>query len=254
MSNKPASPSRWKIAQASEMEYWKEYTQDTFLKEEVERHKKKAEILENEWENWIDFTPRTRILQVGSGPEDVAMHFKTGEKYAIDPLAEFYKKKFKLDYKNVKFIQARGEEIPFKDKFFDVVILANVLDHVESPQKVLLEIKRVLKDKGAFYFEDVFYQKNFLRIAKPWGKIKKIFTGKIFNIHHPYMFQLKDLKNILSKYFLITHEEVGREICYYNNMKELKKIKRADKNFKTRTMAIFGLYGTINYLAYCKKK
>ncbi len=248
------SPERWEIAQKSEKEYWNEYTQDALLKEELERHKKKAEVLEKEWKSFLNITKKTRILQIGSGPEDVIMHLKTGEKYAIDPLADFYKEKFKLDYKNLKFMQARGENLPFKDNFFDIVILANVLDHVESPEKVLSEIKRVLKDDGIFHFENLFYQKNFIRIAKIYGTIKECITGNIFNIHHPFMFMLNNLKNLLYGYFSVVHEEVGREIAYYENLQELKQKKMKEKKLTIKIPAIFGLYGTINYIAICKKK
>jgi len=247
-------PKRWEIAQESEKEYWEEYTKDALLKEEFNRHKKKAEILEKEWNNFTNLDKNTKILQIGCGPEDVISHIKIGKRYAIDPLAEFYKKKFELNYGSLKFIQGRGEELPFKDKFFDIVILANVLDHVESPDKVLSEIKRVLKDDGIFHFENLFYQTNFIRIAKMWGGIKKSITGKIFNIHHPYMFILNDLKKIISKDFSIIHEDIAREIAYYEDIEELREKKLQEKRLTVKLPAIFGLYGTINYIAVCKKK
>lgn len=248
------SNQRWTIAQESEKEYWNEFNEETLVKEEIIRHREKARILEKEWEKWIKINNNIRILQIGCGPEDVIDYFSKGKLYAIDPLAEFYKKKFNLSYKNVTFLEARGENLPFKDKFFDVVILANVLDHVESPDKVLLEINRVLKNNGIFHFENLFYQKNFIKLAKIWGGIKQILTQEMFNIHHPYMFQLKDLKKILSKYFLSIHGEIGREIAFYDNLRELKKIKLNDKKLTTKIPALFGLYGTINYIAICKKK
>lgn len=45
------------------------------------------------------------------------------------------------------------EKLPFKDKFFDVVISYGVLDHVRFPKakKAVNEIKRVLKDGGYLY-------------------------------------------------------------------------------------------------------
>ena len=247
-------PERWKIAQDSEREYWEGYTQESLLKEELERHKRKAEILENEWKHFISLNKNSKILQIGCGPEDVITHLKTGKKYAIDPLADFYKKKFGLNYGNLVFLQGRGEELPFDDKSFDVIILANVLDHVESPEKVLSEIKRVLKDKGIFQFENLFYQRKFIKIAKIWGGIKQTLTGKIFNIHHPYMFSLPALKKIISKNFVPLKEEVAKEIACYDNIEELKQKKLSEEKLTTRMLARLGLYGTINYMAFCKKK
>ncbi len=247
-------PKRWKIAQDSEREYWEKYTKDALLKEEFDRHKKKAEILEKEWESFLKPNRKIRILQIGCGPEDIVTHLKIGKRYALDPLADFYKTFFKLDYGDLTFITGRGEDIPFKDGYFDIVIIANVLDHVENPQRVLLEIKRVLKKDGLFHFENLFYQKNFLRIAKIWSFFKKKFTGEIFNINHPYMFGINDLKEMLSKEFNTIKRYTGREICYYENFKELRRIKLGDKKLTVKLPAVFGLYGTINYMAICNKK
>jgi len=253
ISKKSVSSNRWKIAQGSEKEYWDTYTKESLLKEEADRHKSKAKTLEKEWEKFIKIGENTKIIQIGCGPEDVINYFSKGKKFAIDPLADFYKKKFKINY-DIEFIQARGEEIPYPDEFFDIVILANVLDHAEMPEKVMSEINRVLKYGGIFHFENLFYQKNFLRLAKIYGKLKESLKKEIFNIHHPFMFTLPDLKNIIHSQYRPLEETVGREIAYYENMEELKKIKLNDPSFTVKFPAIFGLYGTINYIAICKKK
>ncbi len=249
-----ASSKRWKIAQDSEKEYWGEFTKEFLLKGEAERHRKKAQILEKRWKKFINPNKNFRILQIGCGPEDVINYISTGRKYAIDPLADFYKRKFNLDYNQIVFIEGRAENLPFKDKYFDLIILANVLDHVENSQKALSEIKRVMKDKSLFYFENLFYQKNFIRIAKIYGALRKKLTGNIFNIHHPFMFMLKDLKYLLSKDFSIINEEIGMDIGSYNSLEEMKKMKKKEKKLTAKIPAMFGLYGAINYTAICNKK
>jgi len=253
MSEKVSS-KRWEIAQDSEKEYWEGFTKETLLKEEAERHEKKAKLLEEEWKKFINLNKNSRILQIGCGPEDVINYITTSKKYAIDPLADFYKKKFNLDYSSFFFIEGRAEKLPFKDDYFDVVILANVLDHVEQPENALSEIKRVLKENGIFHFENIFYQKNFIRIAKIYGTIKKSLTGNIFNIHHPFMFRLKDLKRLLSKDFSAIQEEIGREIGCCDSFEEMKKGKKREKKLTTKIPAMFGLYGTINYMVIYKKR
>jgi len=253
MEIKKVSDERWDIAQKSEKEYWITYTTESLKKELGDLYSKKASILLKEWSKWIKLNKNTKILQIGCGPEDVINHFKIGKKYSLDPLAEFYKKRFKFDYKESGLMEGMGEKIEFPDKYFNIVILMNVLDHVHFPEKVLSEIKRVLKDDGIFYFENFIYQKNFIHIAKIWGKFKKIFTGKMFNIHHPYMFTREDLKKMLLEKFLIIHEDLGKDIGFYKNMKELKKSKRKNKRLMIKIPAIFGLYGIINYTSICKK-
>ncbi len=244
---------RWEIAQGSEKEYWEEFTKERLIKEETERHERKAKVLLEEWKPFVNITENTRILQIGCGPEDIITHLNIGKRYAIDPLADFYKRKFNLNYGDLEFLEARGEKIPFEDNFFDIVILANVLDHVENSQKVLSEIKRVLKKEGFFHFENLFYQKSFIKLGKIWSIFKKIFTGQMFNINHPFMFSLPILKKMVSDNFQIQEETIGREIEYYENMGELKKIKKQDKRITARMPLLFGLYGTINYMVICKK-
>ncbi|MBZ6076255.1 class I SAM-dependent methyltransferase [Microvirga puerhi] len=47
---------------------------------------------------------------------------------------------------------AFGEAIPFPDEHFDFVYSSNVLEHVQSPQKVISESLRVLKPGGLLLF------------------------------------------------------------------------------------------------------
>lgn len=244
---------RWEIAQESEKIYWKGFTTDSLIKHSRERYKKKAKILLKEWSKFIKIDKNSRILQIGCGPEDIINYFSIGKRYSIDPLAEFYKKKFDFDYNDLHFQKGVGEKIPFPDNYFDIVILENVLDHTHSSSKVLSEVNRVLKKKGIFHFGNYFYQKRFIQLAKVWGGIKKIFTGEIFNIHHPHMFTSMDLKQIISKTFLVIHEEIGRDIEIVNNIEELKKKKRKSKKLTVRIPAFFGLYGIIKYTSICKK-
>lgn len=50
--------------------------------------------------------------------------------------------------RNVEFVQASIEELPFEDKSFDRVILTCVLHHVNDIEKALLELRRVTKPGG----------------------------------------------------------------------------------------------------------
>lgn len=50
--------------------------------------------------------------------------------------------------KNGKFFVADARSLPFKDDFFDYVFCIEMLEHVQNPQKVIREIKRVLKNNG----------------------------------------------------------------------------------------------------------
>ena len=224
---------RWEIAHISEEEYWEEYTTESLSKRSSERYKKKAKILIEEWKKYIKINSKTKVLQIGCGPDDVINHFPVVKKYSIDPLADFYKKKFKFNYKSTNLQKAGGENIPFKDSFFDVIVLTNVLDHTHMPEKVLSEIQRVLKKEGLFHFENYIFQRNFLRIAKIWGILKRIFGNEIYNVHHPYMFSLQDLKSLISEKFSIIKEEVGRDIGNYENFQEFEENIKKERKIGT---------------------
>jgi len=52
-----------------------------------------------------------------------------------------------------RIVDGDGEELPFEDESFDVVYSANVLEHTESPERVLSEAFRVLRRGGLCHME-----------------------------------------------------------------------------------------------------
>jgi len=59
----------------------------------------------------------------------------------------------KKKYKNLTLVDADGHKIPFSDESFDLVICTEMLEHVLDPNKVIQEIKRVLKPDGLAVIE-----------------------------------------------------------------------------------------------------
>jgi ubiquinone/menaquinone biosynthesis C-methylase UbiE len=246
---------RWEIAQNSEKEYWNQFNKNNVLRE-ANQFKDKADNLLISWKKYIKIDNNTKFLQVGGAVFDVINQIKIGKRYAIDPLADFYKEKFNLDYGEVNFKKGVGEKIPYPDKFFDVVILANVIDHVSSPEKVLSECRRVLKEDGLFYLDVYIATEGFIRISKIWAFIQKVFMNKIFNIHHPFMFSIKDVKKLLKKgEFKIIEDNVGKD--YFqgtNNFKEVKTAKKHSPKRRIRLLANLGMYGDVIYNTLSKKR
>ncbi|MEM2742063.1 MAG: class I SAM-dependent methyltransferase [Nitrososphaeria archaeon] len=54
---------------------------------------------------------------------------------------------------DVDFIVADGLHMPFKERFFDIVILSDIMEHVPSPKDLIEESRRVLKTKGIIYLQ-----------------------------------------------------------------------------------------------------
>lgn len=101
----------------------------------------------------IDPIPETaKVLEVGSGAHGLIFGFGAGIGVGVDPLAVDYKRLFPKWQENAGTVAAIGEELPFEDGAFDVVLSDNVVDHAEGPVKIIEELVRVLRPGGLLYF------------------------------------------------------------------------------------------------------
>jgi ubiquinone/menaquinone biosynthesis C-methylase UbiE len=93
-----------------------------------------------------------RVLEVGSGAHGLIFGFGGKFGVGVDPLAVDYKRLFPKWQEDASTVAAIGEELPFSDASFDVVLSDNVIDHAENPLKIVDELVRVLKPEGLLYF------------------------------------------------------------------------------------------------------
>lgn len=93
-----------------------------------------------------------RVLEVGSGAHGLIFFFGGERNVGVDPLAHSYSSLFPAWQGKVPTLAAFGESLPFADNSFDVVLCDNVVDHAESPARILAEILRVLSPSGMLYF------------------------------------------------------------------------------------------------------
>jgi len=82
------------------------------------------------------------ILDVGCGMGDLLMRFPHRKRHGIDISDEYLAiaRERELDVTH-----AEAEAIPFPDNSFDVVVAADILEHVFDLNRVALELKRVAK-------------------------------------------------------------------------------------------------------------
>lgn len=90
------------------------------------------------------------VLEVGCGAGHILERIETGILTGIDISAvQIERAKKRVGFKAVLY-KEKGEELPFSDFSFDRIICTEVIEHVLEPEKLLSEIKRVLKNDGIF--------------------------------------------------------------------------------------------------------
>lgn len=200
-TDKREDNERWKFAQQKEREFWLNLDEAEFLAQEVGYQGLTRHLLQYT-RSYLGVTDDIKILQIGCAVEDAVMHFPYGKRFAIDPLAGFYIEHFERSHNPaVTYFTARGEAIPFATDIFDLVICNNVLDHVVNPQKVLREIRRVLRSDGLFYLSvDVYPRATYMQ------RVTREAAGEVVDPCHPHSYTNEMLSN--------TVEEIGFQVLY----------------------------------------
>lgn len=93
--------------------------------------------------------PGDRCLEIGSGEGYILEYAQSvcpenwwvGGDITYDVVLEAFKKR-----KKVSWSVFQGESLPFAAQSFDIVLACEVLEHVQSPERVLSEIERVTRD------------------------------------------------------------------------------------------------------------
>lgn len=94
-----------------------------------------------------------KVLEVGCGVGDFALYLAQQEAdvTAVDfseKAIELARTKNELQKKNVNFLIADAQALPFADNSFDLIFSCECLEHIPLPQLALAEMQRVLKPSG----------------------------------------------------------------------------------------------------------
>jgi ubiquinone/menaquinone biosynthesis C-methylase UbiE len=103
-------------------------------------------------EKFQDIDSGASVIEVGSGAHGLIFFFGANHSVGVDPLAVSYRTLFPGWQGRVQTVAAVGEQLPFRDQSFDVVLCDNVVDHAESPQGIVGELVRIMKPGGLMYF------------------------------------------------------------------------------------------------------
>lgn len=109
-----------------------------------------------------------------------------------------------LKNKNLKFIKADGENLPFKNNIFDIVYSMDVIEHIENDYEFIKESLRVLKKNGYLIIGTPNKDRLSAQIKKLLLKPNRyplIIKDKIFNtVIHIREYKKIELINLLDRF------------------------------------------------------
>ena len=140
-----------------------------------------------------------------------------GESF-IDEAKNFAKSK---GVSNIEFLAGDAHNLPFADKSFDMVFSFDAFEHVSNPEKMLSEVKRVLKPGGRFVMS-----------FTTWGNRQGHHMTDAINV--PWAHMLVSEKNLMQAYRSLVNPEryvfragsIDSEKLAYCNKITLAKARR----------------------------
>ena len=112
----------------------------------------RSQMIRKRLENIKPMRATDRVLEVGSGTGGLIFGFGNNLRVGIDPLAHYYKQLYPKLQSTARTVAALGEELPFADASFDIVLSDNVIDHGTRPFAIIDEMIRVLRPGGLLFF------------------------------------------------------------------------------------------------------
>jgi ubiquinone/menaquinone biosynthesis C-methylase UbiE len=138
-------------------------------------------------------TERSHVLDLGCGRGGVVELFWRDVKLAagLDPdvpsLAEHRAP-------GMPVIRGRGEQLPFTDESFDLIVCLWVLEHLERPEEVFREVRRVLRPHGHFVFLTPNLRNPLLllnRLAKALPQVQRRIVPRLYGRVESDTFQVR---------------------------------------------------------------
>jgi SAM-dependent methyltransferase len=138
--------TRWDKAQNAEKKYWSS-TKHGWSKDDRKLYWQK--ILYHAFGLDYDFFLNKDVLEIGCGPSGIIFQIDTAKsRIGIEPMD--LSGLVEEDWKRTVVKKGVGEELPFDNSSFDIVISFNAIDHSLNPERVIRETHRVLRNNGDF--------------------------------------------------------------------------------------------------------
>lgn len=175
------SEARWEKAQASEAECYCTFCKLGHLEDWIQSWK---EFLWRHFSGDYELFRNKSVLEIGCGAFGMIHYIEEARfRVGVDPLCHKYASFYEKQDLGVAHVTAIGEQLPFKQENFDMVLLFNCLEHVLEPGAILKEANRVLRRGGTLFL-----------VEHVWGLAKFLVPGLArLDIRHPYHFSDDDI-------------------------------------------------------------
>ncbi len=152
-------------------------------------------------EDRLEIRRESRILEIGGGATTFFLALHEGRRTAVDTvyrhLFELYPELRDLpEYREVEFVSSRLEDLP-PDRTFDLLILINMLDHVQEPRAFARQVERLVAKNGKILILVDTY-------ADPI--VRGVVRDSDVDIPHPHHFLHEDVLALFPGYDLIVHD------------------------------------------------
>ena len=150
----------------------------------------------------------SQVLEIGSGTSPHISYIKhIYDKYYSLETSKFavgyLKKKFK---KKIHPIYYNGIKIPFKNNFFDRIIISHVLEHINDPEKFIIHAFSKLKKKGILSISLPTDPGVLWRIGRSYIKLSKSYKLlKIADNEYEYMNATEHVNSIFNLIAIINY-------------------------------------------------
>jgi len=162
--------------------------------------------------DYLDLKVSDKIIEIGSGAGNIMQKIKTGQELWGMDISESMlemsrQRKYHLP---VEFIKGNAENLPeeIASNRFDKIYCSEVLEHVEHPDKVLEEMKKIAKSESIIVVsvpnEKLINQiKSFLQKIKVFNFLFPNISQKMDDEWHLHCFDLKKIKQLVEQDYLI---------------------------------------------------
>jgi 2-polyprenyl-3-methyl-5-hydroxy-6-metoxy-1,4-benzoquinol methylase len=185
----------------------------------------------------------SRVLDVGCYPPNI-LNFLEKEGFETWGVASEHEK---IDRENVRVLNIETEKFPWKDKFFDLIIFTEILEHLpHDPQIPMKDMYRVLKSGGNIIVTtpNIVRLHNRLKmiagksIMYPLDQQQEVTpgNGSIYHLHHKE-YTLEEVSALLKRTGFTIDE--AKQVCMYPPTR--KKVQAEPIKSKAIKWAGFGL-------------